>query len=299
MVLVTGATGFIGSHLIDALLEAGDEIWGLSRHPETLTRRYGERVKAVKDLDAIPSHQPLDVIVNLAGAPILDRRWTQARKKLLYDSRLQTTEAVLALMRRLEGTPPTLISGSAVGYYGSQEDDMKRGEGAHPIPCFAHTLCHDWEQKALEAERLDARVCLSRTGIVLGGDGGALKKMLLPFKLGLGGPIGAGDQWFSWIHIDDMVAILLFLMDTPPLVGPFNATAPEPVTNATFTRELAAALHRPAVLRVPGAVLKLALGEGAELLVEGQRVVPTRLTEAGFRFRYPDLPSALAAIVGR
>ncbi|WP_207063098.1 TIGR01777 family oxidoreductase [Motiliproteus sp. SC1-56] len=297
VVLVTGATGFIGSHLIDSLLADGHDVWGVSRSPSKLKKRWGKGVRALDSLQQVPESQPIDVIFNLAGAPILDRRWSEARKQELYDSRLKTTEAVLGLIERLSGPAPTLISGSAVGFYGSQVDDLKRGEGAQPSHCFAHKLCHDWEQKALQAENLGARVCLSRTGIVLGGDGGALKRMLLPFKLGLGGPIGSGKQWFSWIHIDDMVAVLRFLMERETLAGAFNATAPEPVTNEVFTRELAARLKRPALFRVPAPVLNLLLGEGAELLVEGQRVVPARLEEAGFEFRYRTLERALAAAV--
>jgi len=293
-VLITGASGFIGSALIATLLAEGRSVIALSRSPDKLRKRFPS-IRVVDSLAQISASQRLDAIVNLAGAPILDARWSKARKALLYASRLDTTNAVVALIRRLEAVPEVLISGSAIGFYGSHGDRVLL-EPDDGRPCFAHELCRDWEQAALQAESLGVRVCLVRTGVVLG-RGGALQRMLLPFRLGLGGPIGGGRQWMSWIHLTDMVAVINYLLEHQVLAGVFNATAPEPVTNREFSRTLGAILNRPTVLPLPAWVLKLALGEGATLLTEGQRVIPGRVQEAGFVFRFPHLRHALKQIL--
>lgn len=293
-VLITGASGFIGSALIRHLLDAEHTVIGLSRKPEPLARKFGNRIKTVADLKEISADSQIDAVVNLAGEPILDRRWSDKRKKLLYDSRLDTTAAVVDLINRLSAKPEVLVSGSAIGYYGSQPDDRMLDENSEGRNGFTHKLCADWENRALEVQRLGVRVCLLRTGVVLG-HGGAMKRMLPPFKMALGGPIGNGRQWFSWIQLEDMVSVIDFLLQHQVLSGVFNATAPEPVTNAQFSKQLGKVLGRPAILPMPAFVMKMALGEGAELLCEGQRVVPVRLQQAGFEFRYPQLDKALAA----
>ncbi len=292
--LVTGATGFIGSALISKWLEneSVDEVIALTRSPKKITERFDQRVTPVESLSAVDAGTTIDAVINLAGEPILDKRWSAARKQQLYQSRLQTTEAVLALLSRLTTKPDVLISGSAIGYYGSQQDDRELNEKEEGLACFAHRLCRDWENKALEAEREGVRVCLIRTGVVLG-HGGALAKMLPPFRLGLGGPIGHGRQWMSWIDLEDQLNAIDYLLRHQTLSGPFNLTAPLPVTNREFSKTLGKLLQRPAVLPVPALVLRLMLGEGAELLVEGQRVVPEKLLGAGFEFRYPQLQDSL------
>jgi uncharacterized protein (TIGR01777 family) len=302
--LITGASGFIGTALIHQLLVAGHQVVGLSRTPERLHQKLSGRwrkkdsgqFRAINQLAEIDASENIEAIINLAGEPILGKRWSEARKQLIYNSRIDTTKALIELTKRLETAPQVLISGSAIGFYGSQPDDRMLDESDEGRSGFTHKLCADWETIALQAQAQGVRVCLLRTGVVLG-DGGALKQMLLPFRLALGGPIGKGKQWFSWIHLDDMLAIIEFLLAREVLTGAFNATAPEPVTNALFTRALGRALHRPAVLPVPEWVLRLLLGEGAELLCEGQRVLPARLQEAGFEFAYPDIDLALNAIV--
>jgi uncharacterized protein (TIGR01777 family) len=292
-VLITGGSGFIGQALTAALVERGDEVIILSRTPETLRNRQGA-VSAVADLSEIK--QAVDAVVNLAGAPIVDKRWTDARKQVLRDSRIRLTGTLIEWMRQQPKPPQVLVSGSAIGFYGSHADEVL-DENAEPVTGFAHELCRDWEQAALDAESLGVRVCLIRTGVVLGKGGGALSKMLPPFRFGLGGPIGDGRQWMSWVHLDDEVGAILYLLDNPSLHGPFNLTAPEPVTNAVFSRTLGKVLHRPAFMRVPALVMKLMLGEASELLVEGQRVVPENLHTAGYVFKYPRLEAALEQVL--
>lgn len=311
--LITGASGFIGSALIRQLVDEQHQIIGLSRKPARLQNKFTKLVaelavkkgdgasdagslRAIGRLDEIEDNEAIDVIVNLAGEPILDRRWSQARKQKLYNSRLDTTAAVIDLIARLEHKPSVLVSGSAVGFYGSYPGNRVLNEQSEGRAGFTHKLCADWENRALGAELSGVRVCLLRTGVVLG-PGGALKRMLPPFKLGLGGRIGTGKQWFSWIHLNDMVAVILFLIEHQVLSGVFNATAPEPVTNAVFSKALGEVLDRPVFLPMPAVVMQLLLGEGAELLCEGQRVVPFRLQEAGFEFSQPALESALRASI--
>ncbi len=298
--LITGASGFIGSALIRQLLDKDNQIIGLSRKPEQLKKLFlgvdSQKFRAIGQLSEIGDDEAIDAIVNLAGEPILDRRWSKARKQVLYNSRLETTAAVIELIERLNHKPSVLVSGSAIGFYGSWPGDRVLSEHSEGRPGFTHKLCSDWENKALDAERLGVRVCLLRTGVVIG-HGGALKRMLTPFRFGLGGPVGSGQQWFSWVQLEDMVAIILFLIDHQVLSGAFNATAPEPVTNAVFSKTLGRVLGRPALIRMPALVLQLLLGEGAELLCEGQRVVPSRLLEAGFEFKAPSIEAAIRASV--
>lgn len=290
-VLITGGSGFIGQALTRALLARGDQVVILSRQPERVPVKAGQQ--CVSSLQQIEGN--IDAVVNLAGAPIVDRRWTQARKQLLLDSRIKTTRELVHWIGEQASPPDVLVSGSAIGYYGSHLDEVL-DETADPAPGFPHQLCHDWEQAALDARDAGVRVCLIRTGVVLG-QGGALAKMLPAFKLGLGGPIGNGQQWMSWIHLDDEVGAILYLLDNPALQGPFNLTAPEPVTNEIFSKTLARVLGRPAFMRVPAVMMRLMLGEASELLVEGQRVVPANLHTAGYVFKYPALESAFKSVL--
>ncbi|WP_151669265.1 TIGR01777 family oxidoreductase [Nitrincola schmidtii] len=286
-ILISGGSGFIGQALEKTLTSRGDQvvIW---------SRQSSSKTNWVKQLDDIK--EPIDAVINLAGAGIVDKRWSPERKQLLRDSRIQTTKSLVEWMAKQQQQPKTLISGSAIGYYGSQASG-ELDENSTPIKGFTHQLCADWEAEALKAEALGVRVCLIRTGVVLGAKEGALKKMLPPFRFGLGGPIASGKQWMSWIHIDDEVAAIGWLLDRPELSGPFNLTAPEPVTNEVFSKTLGKALHRPAFFRVPAFTMKLMLGEASELLLEGQCVKPVALTKSGFSFNYPRLESALKNLV--
>lgn len=289
-VLVTGGSGFIGRALTRALTQRGDQVVILSRTPVKVPASNG--VMVVERLEQVSGK--VDAVVNLAGAPIVDKRWSESRKQLLRGSRIDLTRKLAAWMASREQPPSVLISGSAIGYYGSHQDEVLDETGATESG-FPHQLCHAWEQEALAAESGSTRVCLIRTGIVLGPGGGALAKMLPAFRLGLGGPIGKGNQWMSWIHLDDEVGAILYLLDNPSLRGPFNLTAPEPVTNEVFSKALGKALKKPAFFRVPEFVMSLLLGEASELLLEGQRVVPVRLNSAGYEFKYRNLDAALKA----
>lgn len=291
-ILITGGTGFIGSALTRRLAAQDHQVTVLSRTPAKVTSTFGSQVKALGRLDEMNAADSYDVVINLAGAPIFDKRWTDARKKILLESRISLTDRLVTNMAALPVKPRLLISGSAVGFYGDQGDTLLTEQSAAHDD-FAHRLCHGWEQSALQAEQFGTRVCLIRTGLVLAHGGGILQRMLLPFRLGLGGRIGDGRQWMSWIHRNDWIAIAQAMISDDTMRGPYNATAPAPVTNGEFTKLLADCLKRPAVLPVPSWALKLALGEMAELVLGSQRVIPQRLLDQGFQFEYPDLKSAL------
>jgi uncharacterized protein (TIGR01777 family) len=293
-ILVTGGTGFIGTRLLPALETAGHRLTVLTRQALADT---GSRCH-VNSLDQVASDQRLDAVINLAGESMAGRRWSAAYKKTLLDSRLATTAALLALLERLHHRPALLLSASAIGFYGHHGDEILAEDGP-VVPGFAQALCARWEAAAAEATALGVRVCLLRLGVVLDRDGGALAEMRRSFDLGVASWFGSGEQWLSWVHREDVVRAIMFLLAREHLVGPFNITAPQPVTARDFARCLAA--QRPTLLSlaVPAPIARLLLGEMAEeLLLHGQRVVPQALTEAGFSFNYPQLADALAEIMG-
>ena len=296
-ILITGGTGLIGRALCRALLAEGHTLTVFSRHPETVPAKCGAGVQALASLDEWTADRYFDAVINLAGEPIVDAAWSERRKQVLRDSRIALTRQLVARIAQAEQRPAVLLSGSAVGYYGGR-GDRELVETSGPGDDFPAQLCMDWEAAALEAENLGVRVCLLRTGLILSKDGGLLARMLPPFRLGLGARLGDGKQWMSWIHIDDYVKYLLHLLQDEQLSGPFDMTTPQPVTNAEFTRILAMVLHRPAPFSAPVAMLKLAMGERAALVLEGQRVLPARLRASGVQCTYPDLESALRAILG-
>lgn len=295
-ILITGGTGLIGRHLCKALLAEGYQLTVLSRHPETVAVKCGATVQAMASLNEWLPDRPFDAVINLAGEPIVDAYWSQQRKLALRDSRIELTGKLVQRIAVAKQEPSILLSGSAIGYYGDS-GDMELHENASAGNDFAAQLCVDWEAAALVAEQHGTRVCLLRTGLVLSKNGGLLERMLLPFKLGLGARLGNGRQWMSWIHISDYVAFVLHLLHDGQAHGPFNMTAPQPVTNAEFTRTLAHSLHRPAFLCAPEAVLRLAMGERAALLLEGQRVFPANLVASGGQFKFPDLAGALEELL--
>lgn len=296
--LISGGTGFIGRALAKDLLKDGHQVTVLSRTPHSVAKKVSAAVHAVCLDDLHHLDTQIDGVINLAGEPIVDKRWSDARKQLLRDSRIAFTQQLISRLAEIGASTDVFVSGSAIGYYGSHSDGMPLGEEGAVTAGFTHALCRDWEKAAQQAEQtLGARVCMLRTGVVLGSEGGALGKMLLPFRLGLGGRVGSGTQWMSWIHLQDQVAIIRYLLGHETLSGAFNATAPGAVTNAVFSETLGKVLRRPAILPVPAFMMQLMLGEASELLLEGQRVYPTRLLEAGFRFKHPDLEGALAAVL--
>lgn len=297
-ILLTGGTGLIGRRLCKHWLAQGHQLTVLSRKPEDVARLCGANVRGIAHFDDIGT-QHVDAVVNLAGAPIADRPWTRKRKILLWDSRITLTEQLVTWLERREQKPDVLISGSAVGWYGDGRE-RELDENAQPVSeDFASRLCIAWEETAQRAETLGIRVVLVRTGLVLADEGGMLQRLLPPFKLGMGGPIGNGRQWMPWVHIEDQIALIDFLMSRDDARGPYNACAPSPVRNRDFAKTLASVLHRPSFMPMPAVALRVLLGELSILLLGGQRARPDRLQEAGFTFRFTDLRAALENLLGR
>jgi uncharacterized protein (TIGR01777 family) len=296
-ILVTGATGFVGRRLVAALAAAGHDVTVLTRVPRK-TEGLRPPFRIVTSLDQVANEDALDAIVNLAGEPIADGLWTRARRARILRSRVRITHDVVRLIARLDKRPEVLISGSAVGWYGLWQDEaLTEFDGGKA--CFTHRVCEAWERAAMRARPLGVRVVLLRTGLVLGTEGGLLSRLLTPFEFGLGGPIGRGMQWMSWIERDDLVRLIAHIVATPRITGPVNATAPEPVRNDAFAQALGRALNRPARLRVPAAFLHRLAGAFAdELLIGGQRVLPAKAEDSGFVFRHATLASALGAMLG-
>ncbi|HEV7784910.1 MAG TPA: TIGR01777 family oxidoreductase [Thermoanaerobaculia bacterium] len=295
-VVITGGSGLIGSAVAHEMGGAGHEIVILSRDlskvkelpPSTRAVQWdgktGTGWASLLDGDT--------AIVHLAGESIAAGRWTESRKRRIRESRVESGRAVLAAIRQAKEKPKTLLQGSAVGIYGPCGDEVVT-EGHAPGTDFLAGVCVDWEASTAEAETLGVRRALLRTGIVLSGDGGALPKMSLPFRLGAGGPLGGGRQWLPWIHIADEVGAIRFLLERDDARGPFNLTAPQPLTNRDFGRALGKALHRPSLAPAPAFALRLILGEMADMLLNGQRAVPQRLLEMGYAFRFPEALQAL------
>jgi uncharacterized protein (TIGR01777 family) len=297
-ITLTGATGLIGVRLVRALRDRGDDVTVLSRNPSGAAARLG--VEAV-GWDPMAGPAPdvalagRDAVVHLAGEPVA-QRWNADVKRRIRESREVGTRHLVAGIEALAQRPPVLVSSSAVGYYGKHGDE-RVPESTPPGDDFLAGVCVAWEREALRAQELGLRVALVRTGVVLDADGGALAKMLLPFRLGLGGPVAGGGQYMPWIHADDLVALYLAALDGDDWQGPLNAAAPEPVTNAAFSKALGRALRRPAIAPVPGFAVKLLYGDMAEIVTEGQRAVPERPLALGFTFAHPDLDEALRDVL--
>jgi uncharacterized protein (TIGR01777 family) len=297
-ILVTGGTGFIGRHLCKSLIESGDQITLLSRQPlPKVQALLGPSVAVIASLEALNAASDFDAVINLAGEPIMGRRWSPAYQETLRQSRITLTEKLVDKIALFQKKPEVLISGSAIGIYGDQGDLLLDETSSTSGTGFSRTLCLDWESAARKAEALGVRVCIIRTGLVVGSAGGFLQRMLLPFKLGLGGPIASGRQWMSWIHLEDEVGLIRYLLDHTALKGTFNGTAPLPVTNAELTQTLARCLNRPAFFRVPAFVLNALFGEMGSLLLESQRVSPKRALEQGYTFQFTELTGALQSIL--
>lgn len=289
-VLITGGSGFIGQALCPVLLARGWQVSVVSRDLQAAAEVLPQGVRLLADIEGAGG---ADAVINLAGAPLAGQRWTERYKQQLRESRLRTTEALLAWMQGLTVRPAVLVSGSAIGYYGPR-DDTPLTETDPPGEDFGAHLAADWEAAAWPAQQLGVRTVCLRTGVVLDGGGGALQQLLTPYRLGLGGPIGSGEQWFSWIQREDLVRLIVWLIEQDTLEGPVNGTAPEPVRQRDFAAALGRALHRPTVLPTPGFALKAAFGEMGQMLIDGQRAIPARAQGQGFQFLYPTLDDALA-----
>jgi uncharacterized protein (TIGR01777 family) len=290
-VLISGGTGLIGRHLIKKL-QSQYKITVISRDPSRAKRLLGEEVNALA-LNEISQVNDYSAIINLAGEPIADKRWTDNQKKVICNSRWGITTRLVDLINNADNKPDVFISGSAVGVYGRQDKTPINEDFENYHDEFSSQVCRKWEDIALGAQ---TRVCIARTGIVLDENGGALAKMIMPFRLGLGGPISEGTQFMSWIHIEDMVRALEFMLTNNKCTGPYNFTAPNPNTNAFFSLKLAKRLDRPCMFRVPKVVIKTLMGESSDLVLYGQKVLPERLMSAGFTFTYPTLEEALNAL---
>lgn len=301
-VCITGATGFIGRHLV-AKLEAGRIGYiVVSRNEDGARRRFPQALDVLSwDPPGTPPDpsrlEGLDAVIHLAGAPVA-QRWTRQAKASILESRVPTTNLLAETLASLDRPPRVLISNSAIGYYGPR-DDVRLDEAAAGGSDFLAGVCQQWEQAATPAARRGIRVVCPRVGIVLGPDGGALSLMLTPFRLGLGGPVGDGSQWMSWVHIDDVVGLMLYAMNTSGIEGPMNVTAPEPVRNREFSKALGAALHRPALIPTPVMGLRLLYGQFADILATGQRVMPRKALAEGYSFLYPNLEGALRAVLSQ
>jgi uncharacterized protein (TIGR01777 family) len=314
-IVVTGSTGLVGTALVNALTRDGHTVCRLLRR-ETITGKgkkdqekqglAGQVVDIAWDpedpsasslADSQGKVEGVEGVVNLAGASIAGGRWTTERKMLLRSSRVRTTHALVAALQKANVRPKVLVSASAIGYYGSRGEEVLTEE-SKPGEDFLAVVSREWETEAVKAEALGTRVVRARIGIILAKHGGALPQMMRPFQFGVGGKIGSGQQWMSWVTLPDVIGVIRYALENATVTGAVNVVAPQPARNAEFTQELARAMHRPAIFPAPAFALRLALGEMADaLLLSSQRVMPSRLEGYGYSFQHADLPSALAAVL--
>lgn len=304
--LITGGTGLVGRRLIRRLQERGDQPLILTRRAAAARALFGAKAELIEGDpmragDWMDAAGDCDAVIHLAGENIFSHRWNTSFKKQLRDSRILSTQNIVEVLRRkprrADGQPKTLVNASAIGFYGPRGDE-ELSEVSSPGSDFLAQLCMEWEQAARAAESSGARVALIRVGVVLDREGGALAKLLTPFKLGAGGPVGSGRQWMSWIHHADLVGLFLLALDQADAKGPINGTAPNPVTNRDFGKTLGRVLHRPSFVWTPGLALRALVGEAATLVTTGQRVLPQRALSLGYAFQYPTLEAALRQILG-
>ncbi len=295
-VLVTGGTGFIGETLVRQLLDAGHSLCVLTRHPQRASARFNGRARCIDSLDRLTADDAFDAVINLAGAPVVGPRWSAARQETLLASRVGTTEDLIAWLKRTRHIPAMWVQGSAIGYYGVRDPQEPLDEQSAMGRGFMAELCARWEAAAKPAVALGVRQVTMRLGVVFG-PGGALKPLLLPHRLALGGRLGSGEQVISWVHRDDVLQFIACALGEERFDGVYNLVAPGAVSQAEFAASAGRVLGRPVWLHLPAAPIRWLAGEMAELFVDGQRVVPRRLQEAGFGFRYPSLEPALRDLV--
>jgi hypothetical protein len=299
-VFLTGGTGLVGNRLIQHLQKRQDKVVLLTRRPEVARQKFGPTVSVVEGDPTKPgpwmdSVAECDAVINLAGENVFARRWSDDFKNLMCESRIKATENVVQALtknRSANGAARTLVNASAIGYYGFH-DDQELTEESPPGIDYLAKLCVDWEQAAHAAESAGVRVVMVRIGVVLDKEGGALAKLLTPFKLFVGGPAGSGKQWMSWIHHEDLIGIFLLALDRPEASGPMNGTGPNPLTNKEFSRALGRALHRPSFFPTPAFGLRMMLGEVADVVVKGQKVLPKKALSLGYKFQFPQIDAAL------
>lgn len=299
-IFITGGTGLIGKALIDKLIERGNNITVLSRNKEKAQKLFKNKVNVVQgdpsqkgDWQNILISGGFDSIINLAGEAVTSKRWTEIEKNIIYESRTKTTENIIDSIKKIPNKPKSLINASAVGYYGFQQDDREINENETIGKDFLSYLCRDWEDKARKAEKLGLRVVRLRIGIVLSENGGALEKMVIPFKLYAGGHIGDGKQWIPWVHINDVVSMIIFSIDNENIKGPINLTSPNPVRMKDFCKEMGKVINRPSWLPVPSITLKATFGEMADIITSGQRAIPQKALTNGYKFQYENVEEAL------
>lgn len=297
-VLITGATGFIGKRVVKQLINAGDEIVVLTRNIPKAALSLGSKCEYIHwpDTAELPPREAfkgIDAVVNLMGEGIAEKKWDEDQKKKIYDSRIIGTRNLIEAMKGLSQKPKAFVSASAIGIYGNRDSEDITENSDLAENDFLASLCKDWEMEANKAQDLGMKVVIIRTGVVLGRGGGALSKMLPIFKLGAGGPLGSGDQYMSWIHVEDLASMYVEGIKNPAVKGVYNGTAPYPATNIEFTKALGKTLKRPTFMKVPAKALKFVFGEMSKVLLEGQKVLPTHFKEHNFRYRYPTLERAL------
>lgn len=296
-VLITGATGLVGRNIIDKLQTRGDEIVVISRSAQKAKNNLPQVNEYIEwnydsSVDLSDRMKDVDAVIHLAGENVMARRWNDEHKKRVLDSRIKSTDALVNQIAKMDKKPDVFICASASGYYGSSETETFVEE-SNPGNDFLAEVSKQWENSAAEVEKFGVRRVSIRTGIVLSQEDGALAKMLTPFKLFVGGPLGSGSQWFPWIHIDDLVDIFIFVLDNINIAGPVNGVSPGIVKMKDFAKTLGEVINRPALFPVPGFILKLVLGEGAKAVLEGADIKPKRIKEAGYRFSHPELKNAL------
>lgn len=296
-VLVTGATGFVGQRVVRQLIEAGDEVVVLTRNVAKGALNLGNKCKFYvwSDTTTPPPMEAfagVDGVINLLGEGIADKRWNDEQKKKIHDSRILSTQRIVEAMKSMPVRPRVLVSASAIGIYGNRENEELTEESSTGNDYLAN-LCKEWEAEAYKAKEFGVRVAVIRTGVAIGKDGGALKKMLPIFKLGAGGPVGNGRQFMSWIHVEDLAQMYVEALKNPSFQGPLNGTAPYPATSKEFAKVLGKCVNRPAFAPVPAFALKLVFGEMSTVLLDGQKVLPVKFKAHKFRFRYPTLEMAI------
>ncbi len=300
-IAIAGATGFVGSRLVEQLQAQGHLVLILTRNPQQASKRFGQAqvvgYNPLKSGEWQESISGCDAVINLAGEPIAEKRWTPAQKRVMIESRQIVTQKIVEAINFASVKPQVLINASAIGYYGTSETS-KFDETSPAGTDFLAEVCTAWETAAQAATANGTRLVILRLGIVLGENGGALGKMLAPFSAFVGGPIGSGKQWFSWIHRDDLVKLIIAALTDTQMQGVYNATAPHPVTMTDFAQTLGAVMSRPSWLPVPNFALEALLGEGATVVLQGQQVIPTHVLATGFDFQYPTLKPALIEILG-